>query len=136
MSTTVSHGLSRASYQALRRKQSATIYFQSEQDLAAHKLVARDSGYPNFNAWILQMVQNAQSGSVYPPEYVEGIKKDADKLRSWLDAAREEASDYRAQLKHLQSQRDMLLTILHGFPEGGEVAAKFLQQHTASRVVA
>ena len=120
---------SRADYQARRRQQSVVLYFRSPAELAEHRLQATASGYEhNFNAWLLQMVRNATSGSVFPPEYVEAIRRDLEKARSWLETAREENHDYRGQVKLLQAQRDTLLTLLHGLPEGAEVAARFLEQ--------
>lgn len=113
----------RAEYQARRRLQSVDLYFRSPEELAQHRAAAEAGGYSNFNAWLLQMLANATSGTVYPPEYVGGLKREVDKLRGWLDTARDEASDYRVQVKLLQAQRDTLLTLLHGLPEGGEVAA-------------
>lgn len=127
---------SRAAYQAQRRLQSVTLYFRTPAELAAFKAAAEAGGYANFNAWLLQMLANATSGAVYPPEYVEGLKKEVEKLRGWLDTARDEAADYRAQVKLLQAARDTLLTLLHGLPEGGEVAARFLEQANARGVVA
>jgi hypothetical protein len=59
---------------------------------------------------------------------VEAIKRDLEKARSWLETAREENQDYRAQVKVMQAQRDTLLTLLHGLPDGAEVAARFLEQ--------
>jgi hypothetical protein len=127
---------SRAEYQARRRLQSVELYFRSPEELAEHRLAAEAGGYSNFNAWLLQMLANATSGSVYPPEYIEGLKREVEKLRSWLDTARDEASDYRGQVKLLQAQRDTLLTLLHGLPEGGEVAARFLEQATTKGAIA
>ncbi|HET6405263.1 MAG TPA: hypothetical protein VFH78_11500, partial [Candidatus Thermoplasmatota archaeon] len=65
------------------------------------------------------MLANATSGAMYPPEYVEGPKKEVEKLRGWLDTARDEAADDRAQVELLQAAQDTLLTLLHGLPEGG-----------------
>jgi len=100
------------------------------EELASFRTAAAAGGYENnFNAWLLQMLANATSGAVYPPEYVDGLKRDVDKLRDWLDTAREEATDYRAQVKLLQAQRDTLLTLLHGLPDGAEVAASLSMLH-------
>lgn len=123
---------SRADYQARRRHQSVVLYFRSAEELDTHRAAAAASGYEhNFNAWLLQMVANATSGTVFPPEYVEAIKKDLEKARTWLETAREENQDYRGQVKLLQAQRDTLLMLLHGLPEGADVAARFLEQATA-----
>lgn len=125
---------SRAEYQAKRRTHSVLLYFRSVDELASYRAAAEAGGYGhNFNGWLLQMLANATSGAVYPPEYVEGLKRDVEKLRAWLDTAREEATDYRGQVKLLQAQRDTLLTLLHGLPEGAEVAARWLEQNTSQQ---
>lgn len=129
-------GGSRAEYQARRRFQCVNLYFRSVEELAAHKAAAEAGGYANFNAWLLQMIANATSGSVYPPEYVEGLKREVEKLRAWLDTARDEAADYRAQVKVLQNERDVLLTLLHGLTGGPEIAARFLEQSSNRRPLA
>ena len=77
----------RAEYQARRRLQSVELYFRSPDELAQHRAAAEAGGYANFNAWLLQMLANATSGTVYPPEYVEGLKREVEKLRGWLDTA-------------------------------------------------
>ncbi|HUR69796.1 MAG TPA: hypothetical protein VM370_11180 [Candidatus Thermoplasmatota archaeon] len=102
-------------------------------ELAAHRAAAEAGGYANFNAWLLQMIANATSGSVYPPEYVEGLKKEVEKLRSWHDTARDAAADYRAQVKVLQNDRAVLLTLLHGVTGGAEIAARFMEQANTRR---
>lgn len=123
---------SRADYQAKRRQQSVVLYFRSVDELDSHRAAALASGYEhNFNAWLLQMVANATSGTVFPPEYVEALKKDIEKARAWLETAREENQDYRGQVKLLQAQRDTLLTLLHTLPDGADVAARFLEQVTS-----
>lgn len=125
---------SRSEYQARRRLQCVNLYFRSPEDLAQHQASAEAGGYSNFNAWLLQMIANATSGSVYPPEYVEGLKREVEKLRAWLDTARDEAADYRTQVKVLQAERDVLLTLLHGLTGGPEVATRFLEQSNARRL--
>lgn len=119
---------SRAEYQRERRQHSTELYFRDVEQMRRYQQMAGDQGYATFNGWLLQMLANATSGSTYPPEYVEGLKAEAARLRRWLDAAKEEAEDYRAQVARLQQQRDTLLTLLHGLPDGSEVAARFLQQ--------
>lgn len=126
----------RRAYQAQRRAQAVTLYFRSPEELAAYRSAAGEGGYATFNAWILQMLANAGSGSLFPPEYVDGLRRDLEKTRSWLETSRDENQDYRGQLKLLQAQRDTLLTLLHGLPEGAEVAARFLEQVTSKAVVA
>lgn len=126
----------RRAYQASRRAQAVTLYFRNPKELAAYRVAAQEGGYATFNGWILQMLANAGSGSLYPPEYVDGLRRDLEKTRSWLETARDENQDYRGQLKLLQAQRDTLLTLLHGLPDGPEVAARFLEQVTSKAVVA
>lgn len=126
----------RRAYQASRRAQAVTLYFRTPEELAAYRNAASEGGYATFNGWILQMLANAGSGSLFPPEYVDGLKRDLEKTRSWLETSRDENQDYRGQLKLLQAQRDTLLTLLHGLPEGAEVAARFLEQVTSKAVVA
>lgn len=119
---------SRAAYQKERRKAAVTLYFQSETELAEFRAMAESGGYRNFNQYLLQLLYNATSGSLYPPEFVEGLKQDAERLRRWLETAKEESEAYRGQTRVLLQQRDILLTLLHGLPTGAEVAARFLQQ--------
>ncbi|MFA5860881.1 MAG: hypothetical protein WDA16_04220 [Candidatus Thermoplasmatota archaeon] len=126
----------RRAYQASRRAQAVMLYFRSVDELAAYRAAAEEGGYAKFNTWILQMLANAGSGSLFPPEYVDGLKRELEKTRSWLETSRDENADYRAQLKLLQAQRDTLLTLLHGLPDGAEVAARFLEQVTSKAAVA
>ena len=115
--------------QRARDLNSTRVYFADEAESAHFRFLARKSGYPQFSKWIVQMLHNAAGGSLYPPEYVEGLKAEGERLRRWLDASREEADDYKQQVRRLQSQRDSLLLLIHGLPSGAEVAARFLQQH-------
>jgi hypothetical protein len=69
---------------------------------------------------------NATSGNLYPPDYVNGLKAEVAKLRAWLEKAREECDDYRAQIKALQAQRDTAVVLLAGLPDGAELAKRFL----------
>lgn len=115
-------------YQAARRRQGIFVYFATEaqrEELRAKSLAA---GYQHFSPWIVQMVLNATNGTVYQPEYVESLKQESERLRRWLESAREEADDYKRQVRTLQDQRERLLVLLHSLPTGAEVAARFLQQ--------
>jgi hypothetical protein len=118
----------RAAYQKERRRAAVLLYFRSETELAEFKAMAKASGYSHFNQYLLQMLHNATSGSLYPPEFVEGLKQDAERLRRWLETARDESDSYCAQVRTLLQQRDVLLVLIHGLPTGAEVAARFLQQ--------
>lgn len=113
---------SRAAYQARRRAQTVDLYFRSVEELEAFKGLAHAAGYKNFNAWLLQMLANATSGAVYPPEYVDGLRRDLDRAREWLEAARDEVSDYRSQVRLLQQQRDALAAIVHKLGDATQVA--------------
>lgn len=121
---------SRAAYQAQRRLQAHTLYFDSTEDLARHKAMAQAQGYGNrhFNAWLLQMVANGTSGSLYPPEYVSGLEKELGRVRGWLEAARDENAAQRAEVRTLQQQRDALLALVTELDP--RVAARFIQQAT------
>lgn len=115
-------------YQKARRRQAVMVYFATEaqrDEMLAKSLAA---GYQHFSPWIVQMVLNATSGAIYQPEYIENLKQEAERTRRWLDAAREEADDYKRQVRMLQDQRERLLVLLHSLPTGAEVAARFLQQ--------
>lgn len=112
-----------------RAANSTRVYFADPAEMEHFRFLAKKSGYPQFSKWIVQMLHNAVGGSLYPPEYVEGLKAEGERLRRWLDASREEADDYKQQVRRLQSQRDSLLILIHGLPTGAEVAARFLQQH-------
>src|SRR5579884_2190510 len=116
----------KAAYQAARRKKSVLLSFTTEDELRDFQQMAEEAGYANFNAYLLQLLHNATSGSLYPPEYVEGLKADNAKLRSWHEQARDEAAEYRADVRKLRDQRDTLLRNLHDLPDGAEIAARFL----------
>ena len=118
---------SRADYQAKRRAQSVDLYFRSPQELSSFRAAAEAAGYPNFNAYLLQLLANATSGAIYPPEYVDGLRRDLERARAWLEASRDENSDYRAQVKALQQQRDALL-LLAQRSGAAEPAAAIVQQ--------
>lgn len=115
-----------AEYNRQRRKASHQLFFENRETLERFQGMARASGYASFNKWLLQMIMNATSGSLYPPDYVESLKAESDRLRRWLENTREEAEDLRAQVKMLQSQRDALIVLMHGLPTGPEAAARFL----------
>lgn len=115
-----------AEYNRQRRKAAHQLYFENRDALLNYQGMARASGYASFNKWLLQMIMNATSGSLYPPDYVESLKAEADRMRRWLENTREEAEDLRAQVKTLQSQRDSLIVLMHGLPTGPEAAARFL----------
>ena len=93
----------RRAYQASRRAQAVMLYFRTPDDLAAYR-AAEEGGYATFNAWLLQMLANAGSGSRFPSEYVDGLKRELAKARSWLETSRDENADYRSQVKLLQAQ--------------------------------
>lgn len=119
---------SKKEYNRARRRLVVEVFFQSEAQLEALKQRAKAAGYQRFSPWVLQMVLNASSGSVYQPEFVEGLKQESERLRRWLETTREEAEEYRRQVRLLQEQRDRLLLLVQGLPSGAEVTARFLQQ--------
>ena len=115
-------------YQLARRRLAVLVYFSSEAQKEELQAKALAAGYQFFSHWVVQQVLNATSGAIYQPEYVESLKQDAERLRRWLDNAREEAEDYKRQVRLLHEQREHLLVLLHSLPAGAEVAARFLQQ--------
>lgn len=121
---------SRAAYQAKRRLQHHDLYFRSPEELALFQQMAAAQGYGSrmFNAWLLQKVAEATSGSLYSPEYVSGLEKELERVRGWLDSARDENAAQRAELRTLQQQRDALLALVTELDP--EQAARFLQSVT------
>lgn len=115
-------------YWNARARLRATIFFTSEKQKEEMQARALAMGYQHFSQWALQQILNATTGAIYQPEYVESLKAEGDRLRRWLDAAREEADDYKRQVRTLQDQRDRLLLLVHNLPNGADVAARFLQQ--------
>lgn len=116
-----------------RHKRSVRVYFKTLEEMERYQLMAERAGYAAFTPWIMQMLANASGGSLYPPEYVEGLKTETERLRRWLESAREEAEDYKQQVRRLQSQRDSLLLLVHGLPNGPDVVARFLQQSAGAQ---
>lgn len=116
---------SRAAYQAERRQQMHYLYFDSPEDLARHRAMAEAQGYGNrlFNAWLLQMVANGASGSMYPPEYVSGLEKELERVRGWLDGTRDENTAQRAEVRTLQQQRDALLALVTELTRSGPLGS-------------
>lgn len=120
---------SRADYQRQRRALLHDLYFKSVQEKASLREMAEADGYAHdFNAWLLLKVHAAMSGSIYPPEYVEGLKAQLERVSGWHDTARDEATSYRAEVATLRQQRETLLYLLTELPGGAEVAARFLEQ--------
>ena len=93
----------RRAYQASRPAQAVPLYFRRTKQLAAYRGVSAEGGYATFNGWILQMLANAVSGSLFPLVYVDGLKGDLDKTRSWLETSRDENTDDRSHVKLFRS---------------------------------
>ncbi len=106
------------------------LFFKSREELDRFRAMSEACGYASFNAWLLQMIYNATSGSLFPPDYVDGMKSELDRNRRWLESAREEAEDLRGQVRVLQQQRDSLVVLMHGLPNGPETAARYLMKST------
>lgn len=113
-------------YARLRRKGRFELFFRDREEMDRFRGMAEACGYASFNGWLLQMIHNATSGSLFPPDYVEGLKAEIDRTRRWLEASREEADDLRGQVRMLQQQRDSLVVLMQGLPMGPETAARFL----------
>lgn len=122
---------SRAEYQRQRRLLLHDLYFKSRAEKEELRALASEDGYGHdFNAWLLLKIYASLSGSVYPAEYVEGLKAQLERVTTWHEAARDEAQAYRAEVKTLQQQKETLLFLLNGLPDGAEVATRWLEQQT------
>jgi hypothetical protein len=110
---------SRADYQRARRKLLQDLYFRSEADFTTYKGMAREAGSPTFNSWLLYMIELAASGSAHDPTHVTSIEEKADRYRAWLEQAREEVAELRAETKALQLARDDLQLLLVALVEPG-----------------
>jgi len=120
---------SRAAYQAERRKHSYPVAFKDEAEKARFEAMAQEAGYVSFNAFLLQLLRNATSGAIYPPEYVDGLRKEVEKLRAWLDQARAEGAELRADNKALLAQKDTLVFLLTELPGGPDAMQDFERSH-------
>lgn len=125
----------RAEYQRERRKQSTDLYFGSPEELEAFREMSRQAGYGTLNKYILHLVRIATSGNVYPPDYVEGLKANVEKLEKRLEAARDENQDYRAESRGLSVEKDILISMMLGLPQGNEAVSKFFEQRTSGKAV-
>lgn len=102
-----------AAYMRARRTHTISLYFRSPAEKERLQARAAAMGYPrNFNAWILQMLANATGGNVYPPGYVDGIAKDLERTRGWLEARDQEIQELRAENKNLLRQREDFRVLL------------------------
>ena len=102
-----------AAYMRARRAHTVSLYFRTRAEKEHFQAQAAAMGYAkNFNAWLLQMLANATGGNVYPPGYVEGIAKDLEKTRGWLEARDQEIQELRAENKNLLRQREDLRVLL------------------------
>lgn len=126
---------SRAAYQARRRLLSVELYFPNEHWKRELQKAALDGGFPNFNAFLVDLIARARSGTVYAPEYVEALRASEVRARAAAEAARDERDDYRSQIRQLQQevaglqgQRDRLLAVILSLPSGAEAARSFLEQ--------
>lgn len=105
---------SRAAYQKERRKQLHDLYFPNVAEKARFEAMAARAGYPSLNAYLLQLLANASSGVVFPREYVETLQRDLERVRSWLDAAKDENADLRVRLKSAEAARDAAVALVQG----------------------
>ncbi|MHB8604122.1 MAG: hypothetical protein ACYDCK_02610 [Thermoplasmatota archaeon] len=116
---------SRAAYQAERRRHSVLLTFRDEEEKLRFQACAKAAGYVSVNAYLVQLLHNATSGTIYPPDYVESLKREVEKLRTWLDQAREENTDLRKDTKTLAAQKETLVFLLQDLPGGKEVADEY-----------
>ena len=114
--------------QAERQTRSVPLAFGTVEERERFRRMGEEAGYGTFNAYLLQLLHYATSGSIYPPEYVDGLRKEVEKLRSWLDQSRDENAELRGDLKQVRAQKETLLLLLNEQPTGPEVVARFLEQ--------
>jgi hypothetical protein len=127
---------SRAEYQKARRALLHDLYFKSVEEKADLKAMAEAEGYAkDFNGWLIIKIHASLSGSIFPAEYVEGLKTQLERVTKWHEAAREEANAYRSEVATLRQQKDTLLLLLHELPEGAEVAARWMQRQAQAQGV-
>ena len=120
---------SRAEYQKERRALLHYLYLPSSLEKARLQALAASEGFGHdFNAWVLLKVYASLSGSVYPAGYVEGLKEDLERVRGWLESAREDASASAQEVKAVRAQKDTLLFLLSELPGGSAVVARFLEE--------
>jgi hypothetical protein len=120
---------SRAEYQRERRALLHYLYLPSAAEKARlHDLAALEGFGHDFNAWLILKVYAALSGNVYPAGYVEGMKGDLERVRGWLESAREDASASAQEVKVLRAQKDTLLFLLNELPGGAQVVSRFLEE--------
>jgi hypothetical protein len=101
----------RSAYLKARKTASHQLYFRTLAQKEEFQKLADDAGYSNFNQYLLDLMNRALSGNVYPPGYVDGLVADVEKLRGWVvqkDAQLVELHQERAAL--LRQRADLLLT--------------------------
>lgn len=103
---------SRAAYLKARKAGSITLYFKDEAERAHYHELARAAGYARFNDYMLHMLANAASGRVYPPEYVDRIEKEAEKLRGWVAQKDGQIGELSGEVRTLLRQREDLRVLL------------------------
>lgn len=103
----------RTAYMRERRKHAMTLYFKDPAEKELYEGLAREAGYHrNPNGYILQMLANARSGAIVPPEVLEGLRKDVEKLKEWLDQAREENAELRSENRLLRREASDLRVLV------------------------
>ena len=78
--------------------------FPSAEEKAHLQGLAAVEGFGHdFNGWLLLKLHGSLSGNVYPAGYVEGIQTDLERVRGWLESAREDAASSAAEAKALRA---------------------------------
>ena len=126
---------SRAEYQKERRRLLHDRYFPSAMEKARLQGLAAVEGFGHdFNGWLLLKLYGSLSGNVYPAGYVEGIQTDLERVRGWLESAREDAASSAAEVKALRARLDLLLLMVSEMPSGSEIVTRFLGEAQGVRL--
>ena len=102
----------RQAYLQARKRGSFTVYAPNDEQLREAQERARIAGYANFNAWLLHLVQITQAGSIFPPQYVQGLEKSVEQLRAWLEQKDQQLVDYARENRTRMRQREDLCVLL------------------------
>lgn len=90
------------------------VYFRDAATKSNAQAKAASMGYSGCSAWILQMIEVATSGQVYPSEYVEDLRSELERLRRWVEQKDEQIASLRKDVRLAEIQKDDLYTVLAG----------------------
>lgn len=102
----------RRAYASEKRKAGIPIYFASLEEKARYQALAKAEGASTFNAWVMQKLLAATSGTVVPAGVVEDLRAHVERYRSWIEQKDAEIAELRRDLRMAQAQRDDLRVVL------------------------